>query len=239
MKCSRGIFLPGLLATIASAAVGGCQEPKRKAALPEKPPEIAVLEFGKEEGGWPPLPIGAQNVTLISWSEVAVSLTEPLGVQLQQAALADAQVRQLLGERFVFISADELEQGKTGRPQTTAELATRLTFFSHTNNVAVEVRMLGSKVENVNRREGYQPPEGAEEIDLAVQLARRDSRIREKVANLEAGALVAFPQKDQPGYGNRVLYVSFSKLGEGLAHYMALVDLTTQKVLAAGPAAGP
>ena len=160
-------------------------------------------------------------------------------VQLQQAALADARVRQLLGERFVFISADELDLGKTGRPQATAELATRLTFFSHTNNVAVEVGMLGSKVENVKSRKGYQPPEGAEEIDLAVQLARRDSRIREKVANLEAGALVAFPQKDEPGYGNRVLYVSFSKSGEGLAYYMALVDLTTQKVLAAGPAAGP
>lgn len=239
MICNRGILVLGLLAAVASAAVGGCQKPKRMAALPEKPPEIAVLKFGEAEGGWPPLPIGAQNVTLVSWSEVSVSLTEPLGVQLQQAALADAQVRQLLGERFVFISTDELELGKTGRPQTMAELATRLTFFSHTNNVAVEVRMLGSQVKNVKRREGYQPPEGAEEIDLAVQLARRDSRIREKVVGLEAGALVAFPQKDQAGYGNRVLYVNFSKSGEGLANYMALVDLTTQKVLAAGPAAGP
>lgn len=239
MICSRGILVLGLSAAVASAAVGGCQAPKRKAALPEKPPEIAMLKFGEAEGGWPPLPIGAKNVTLVPWSEVSVSLTEPLGVQLQQAALADAQVRQLLGERFVFISADELELGKTGRPQTTADLATRLTFFSHTNNVAVEVRMLGSKVENVKRREGYQPPEGAEEIDLAVQLARRDSRIREIVVGLEAGALVAFPQKDQPGYGNRVLYVSFSKSDEGLATYMALVDLTTQKVLAAGPVAGP
>lgn len=239
MNWSRGTLVLGLLAAVASAAVGGCQQPKRKAALPEKPPEIAVLKFGEAEGGWPPLPIGAQNVTLVPWSKVSVSLTEHLGVQLQQAALADAQVRQLLGERFVFIVADELELGKTGRPQTTEELATRLTYFSHTNNVAVEVRMLGFKVESAKLREGYQPPEGAAEIDLAVQLARQDSRIREKVAGLEAAALVAFPQKDQPGYGNRILYVSFSKAGAGLAVYMALVDLTAQKVLAAGPVAGP
>ncbi len=239
MKCRRGILLPFLLAAIAAAAVGGCQKPERKAALPEETPEVAVLEFGGPEGGWPPLPIGAQNVTLVSSSEVPVTLTESLGAQLQQTALADTQVRQLLGERFVFVSADELESGKTERPQTAEDLATRLTFFSHTNNVAVEVRMLGSRVESVERKEGYQPPEGAEEIDLAVQLARRDSRIREKAADLEAAALVAFPQKDQPGYGNRVLYVSFSKAGEGLAEYMALVDLTAQKVLAAGPVAGP
>ena len=242
MNCSRGILLLGLLAAIASVALGGCQKPEQKAALPEKTPEIAVLKFGGPEGGWPPLPIGAQNITLISSSEVPVTLTESLGVQLQQTALADAQVRQLLGERFVFISADELESGKTERPQTAEDLATRLTFFSHANNVAVEVRMLGSKVESVERverKEGYQPPEGAEEIDLAVQLARRDSRILEKVADLEGAALVAFPQKDQPGYGNRVLYVSFSKAGEGLAEYKALVDLTAQKVLAAGPVAGP
>ena len=239
MNCSRGILVLGLLAAIASVALGGCQKPEQKAALPEKTPEIAVLKFGGPEGGWPPLPVGAQNITLISSSEVPVTLTESLGVQLQQTALADAQVRQLLGERFVFISADELESGKTKRPQTAEDLATRLTFFSHANNVAVEVRMLGSKVESVERKEGYQPPEGAEEIDLAVQLARRDSRILDKVADLEAAALVAFPQQDQPGYGNRVLYVSFSKAGTGLAEYKALVDLTAQKVLAAGPVAGP
>jgi hypothetical protein len=239
MKCRRGILLPFLLAAIAAAAVGGCQKPERKAALPEETPEVAVLEFGGPEGGWPPLPIGAQNVTLVSSSEVPVTLTESLGAQLQQTALADIQVRQLLGERFVFIGADELESDKTERPQIAEDLATRLTFFSHTNNVAVEVRMQGSRVESVERKAGYQPPEGAEEIHLAVQLARRDSRIREKAADLEAAALVAFPQKDQPGYGNRVLYVSFSKAGEGLAEYMALVDLTAQKVLAAGPVAGP
>ena len=239
MKLGGGIVLPGLLAAIASATLQGCQKPERHTALPDKPPQIAELKFGGPEGGWPPLPIGAQNVTLVPWSEVSVTLTGPLEVQLREAALADAQVRRLLGERFAFISVDELELGKTGGPQTTAELATRLTYFSHTNNVAVEVRMLGSKVENVERRQGYQPPEGAEEIDLAVQLARQDSRIREKVAGLEAAALVAFPQKDQPGYGNRVLYVSFAIAGEGLADYMALVDLTTQKVLGAGPVAGP
>ena len=143
MNCSRGILLLGLLAAIASVALGGCQKSEQKTALPEETPAVAELMFGGPEGGWPPLPIGAQNITLISSSEVPVTLTESLGVQHQQTALADTQVRQLLGERFVFIGADELESDKTERPQTVEDLATRLTFFSHANNVAVEVRMLG------------------------------------------------------------------------------------------------
>lgn len=228
-----------LLCFLTMLVVGGlttCGPGKKvRGTLPSTPGETPRIEFTGEEAGWPPQPKGAINVTRVVWEEIPGSLTDELESRIREAALRDARVREALGNRFSYISTDarELEKGRLREP--TQPLSTRVVFFSHTRNVALEVYMLGTAVENVTIREGYDPPEGKEEIDAAVALAESDPRLRGQLEGLTGAALVAFPQAGQPGYRHRVLDVTFTREGEDLPRYFALVDLTDQKVLVAGP----
>lgn len=219
-------------------ALGACRENKQEAKqeIPSKPPAAPALEYTGPDQGWPPRVKGASDVRLVPWEEIPGSVTEALEGELRQTALQDPRVRQELGERFAYLSADEIEgEAKEQKRDPARPLAVRLTFFSHSHNTAVQVTMRGRVVETVARRLGDQPPEGPDEIKVAIALAQRDARLRGKLQGLAGNALVAFPTEGEPGYGHRVLDVTFTKEGQDLPSYFALVDLTEQKVLTAGP----
>jgi len=210
----------------------------------QEPPSPPKLEFTGPDAGWPPRVKGATNVRIVGWQEAPGSLTDQVEARVRRAAERDARVRRELGERFAYISADEIEEGKGRRRDPARPLAVRVTFFSHSNNSAVEVTIRGGVVEGVARRPDDQPPEGVGEIAAAVALARRDSRLRGKVQGLTGHAILVSPDQGEPGYGHRVLTVTFRKRAadvtvrrdaEELPRYFALVDLSDQKVLAAGP----
>jgi hypothetical protein len=95
--------------------------------------------------------------------------------------------------------------------------------------------MRGAEVTSVTPKEGYQPPEGVDEIKMASALAARALHLGTKLRELQSGAIAVFPSQGQPGHGHRVLHVTFNRGGEDLPSYFALVDLTDQKVLSAGP----
>jgi hypothetical protein len=214
--------------------IAGCQHAKQ-ATLPAKipsPPDIQISGHNQE---WPPRPQGRTNVVDVPYTEFAGALTAAREAQLRQAATQDARVRAALGERFGYIAANRAEPDKE-RPNISAEaIPFRLTFYSYSNNVAVEVLMKKDTVAEVSRREGYQPPEGAEEIKEAIALAQRESRLSEAVKGMYATAILTAPAKGTPGYGHRVLHVSFTATGgpEEVPTYYALVDLTEQKVVVA------
>jgi len=92
-------------------------------------------------------------------------------------------------------------------------------------------------VQSVDRREGYQPPEGTEEIRAAIAMAERDPRLHDAVSGLQATAIVTYNPQFR---GHRVLHVSFSPRGEDvpIPRFYALVDLTNASVPIAGPVAG-
>ena len=203
-------------------------------ALSQPPLQVPVLEFSGAESGFPPKLKEQVNVTEVPWKEIPGSLTDALASQIRQAALQDGRVLNLLGDRFAYITTDVLESPKYRRRLFSEPIATRVTLFSHTNNVAVEAQMQGLAVERVQIREGYQPPEGRDEIDLAVQLARRDRRLSDTVRDLKGEAILASLKPEKPSYGDRVLYVAFSNEADYKTLYFALVDLTKQTVLDAG-----
>jgi hypothetical protein len=146
---------------------------------------------------------------------------------LVQQALANIDVRNLLGTRYTLISVAVADEE---RP--------RLTFYSYSDNVTVEMDMKGARVVKVQRREGYIPLEGAEEIKEAIALARKDTRIGGQLADLEGHAIVMQPKRgimlNDPGYGHRVFWVTFSEGLTGSPQYWAVVDLTNKKVLKTG-----
>jgi hypothetical protein len=170
---------------------------------------------------------------------VASDSSLPAVADLQKQALANTAVRGLLGARYALIGTQVVDPGYK-QPSGCCGAAPpkiRLTFFSYSNNSTIDVDMKGSDVANVSRRKDYLPPEGEEEIVEAVALARKDDRIAAAVKDLDGHGILTQPGDgllwNDPGYGHRVFWVTFSKGLSGNPEYWALVDMTEQKVLKA------
>src|SRR6266498_3785051 len=178
--------------------------------LPQAPPEVPFLEFTGQGGEWPPKPWGVTEFKPVHAQEVLNSLTDELEQKVRTAALRDGRVRELLGERFAHINSDLVQTGKGQNRNCAEPLSTRLIFFSHINNVAIEVLMKGSYVQDVSKMEGYQPPEGSDEIVEAICLARSDIRIKDQVQLLSAHAILLPNAVEDIGYGHRRMWVTFT-----------------------------
>ena len=69
----------------------------------------------------------------------------------------------------------------------------------------------------------------------AIDLARKDSRIQGGLPQLDGHAILMQPGDgvlwNEPGYGHRVFWVTFSQGLSGNPEYWAVVDLSAQTVL--------
>jgi hypothetical protein len=195
------------------------------------------LEFTGMDEGWPPRPKGRQNEqsidtagmkALASASKVAGSKVQSLKSTVRQ----DPALSEVLGERFEVLRAQSRGPQKLMGPPTG-----KVTMYSYTMNRAVDVHIqadaagpqaaAGQVAKIVVREQGYQPPESANEIQHAVELAV--AKLGGAVKDLESSAILA-PDPQQTAH--RVLYVTFRQAE--LPVYWALVDLTTDTVLANG-----
>ena len=210
----------------------------RKSPLPVPPSAVHRLEFDDRSDGSRMRPKNRTDLPVPTGGE----RTEDRAVapaDLRQKALANTAVRQLLGERFALINATSEDSGRKLSMGccTAPPPRTRLTFYSYSNNTTVEIEMKGEVVGNVRRRDAYLPPEGEEEIQTAIALAQQDSRIAAGIQNLDGHAILMQPAEgmlwNDPGYGHRVFWVTFSQGLSGDPQYWAIVDLNDQKVLKA------
>lgn len=205
----------------------------RKTGLPTE-----RLDFDSPIPDFPPRPQGFTEARLVPWKPVSRALTDERAREILEAALADRMVRTLLGERFVHIDTGEVRPEKGEEHTPSDPLVVEVTFYSYSNNVTVEVKMTETKVRSATAVEEYQPPAPPAEVERAADLVRRDPEMSGKVAGLRARGIVTPGIPGQPGQGHRILYVTFRPPGSNTPAYWATVDLTDQKVLAAGPA-GP
>jgi hypothetical protein len=197
----------------------------------EMAPRVPALRFSGLEQEWPPTPTGRANEKVIPLGrEIAGSLTIQLREQILTTSSQSPRVRELLGDRFGYIGIDEASEKVT----TPSSPLVVVTFFSHTHNTAVKVHMRGLEILDVVREPDLQPHAGLDEVDMAVSLAQADSRLKEKVTELEGGGILVVPSYEQPGYGHRVLYVTFAEKLGTTPLYSAIIDLTDNKVLSAG-----
>jgi hypothetical protein len=232
MKGYKPILILIITAAVALISLGSsCRKPKQS-TLPANQPQVTKQEFTGPQEGFPPQVKGRTNVTAKAAEERSAGLTDALVTQTRAAALQDQSVRALLGARSAYITTDEVdpEKGQTLNPN--GALATRVTFFSYTNNVAVIVRMNGLKVETATRVDNYQPAEGSDEIKEAIDLASRDRQLLGKLTGLTGHAILTLNTR---GQGHRMLRVTFRQGDEDVPRYFANVDLTDQKVVSAGP----
>ena len=86
--------------------------------------------------------------------------------------------------------------------------------------------------------EGYQPPEGQQDVQRGIGLAKADPRLAGKVEQLQGHGLLMQPARgffrNEPGYAHRTIWITFSKGEDGDPKCRAVVDLTDEKVLEAG-----
>jgi hypothetical protein len=205
----------------------------------ELPPPGRPLEFTSPQEGWPPRVSGESNVEILPAEPVAVGLTPASAASLGRLAANSPHVRRFLGDRYAFIEADLLEREKGEDRRPLKQRVTSVMFYSYSRNVAVRALVRGGKVLEVSNIEGYQPPESSEEIERAIELARRNAGLGEAVAGLEGRGLLTERAEGQTGAGHRLLYVSFmapdsARFQSPRTKLFALVDLTEDRVLEAG-----
>ena len=215
----------------------------QKVKLPEKTPSPHVLQFTGEDtvGHHKPKMAGAAFDAAVKRSTNAPAvLTSSEVATLRNAAEGDSRLTKLLGSRWAFIDADRIPpEGKIsfGCCRHTTDLI-RLVYYSYSQNVAVEVHMKEANVLSISRHEGYQPPEGRQDVQRGIELAKADSRLAGKVEQLQGHGLLMQPDRgffrDDPGYAHRTIWITFSQGQDGDPKYWAVVDLTQDKVLEAG-----
>ena len=232
-----------------------------KKPLPTSPPQLTELALELPPEGGPRRPIDSSAPLTLQGNLPNIVIVEKDESALRTTAEQHPEVKIQLGERYGFIDSEELAADQcqivvgseesnalrlSDRP-TNQVLVHRLTYYSYTNNSAVHVCINGNQV-TVQRdpRKGYQPQEGVEEVERAIALARKDPRIAQDVQNLFGHAILTSPEEyryfwvsDEAGFGNRVLWVTFSATPESLALFFAQVDLTNGQVLDAGKEPGP
>lgn len=214
----------------------------QKVKLPEQAPSPHVLQFTGNDiaGHHKPKMVGALDAAVKRSTNVSEILSVTEVGALRKAAESDARVMALLGNRWAFIEADRVppeDKIPFGCCRHTASL-TRLIYYSYGQNVAVEVRMKEKNVLSVSRLEGYQPPEGQQDIQRGIELAKADPRLAGKVDQLQGHGLLMQPDRgffrNDPGYAHRTIWITFSQGQDGDPKYWAVVDLTADNVLDAG-----
>ena len=195
------------------------------------------LEFTGLEEGWPPRPKGRQNektIEAVGPKDLAAAskVPGPKVAALKAIVQKDPALSSLLGDRFEVLRAQSRGPQKLLGPPTG-----KVTVYSYTMNRAVDLHLqadaaqpqplAGNVAKIVVREEGYQPPESANEIEHAVQLAVE--KIGAKAKDMESGAILT-PDPQQTKH--RVFYVTLRQ-GD-VPRYWVVVDLTTDKVLTNG-----
>lgn len=240
------LFCAGCSLDASSRGPFGPEDPETaipKRPLPAQVPGRHVLEFTADESPEHMKPKMAGTIT-----DAAVSRSPSPNMQLsaidiaslRKAAEADPRVSTLLGSRWGFIDADPTSPKSKvsfGCCRASARFA-RLTYFSYSHNVAVDVHMKDGSVLQAARAEGYLPPEGPQDVARGIELARADQRLSGKVGDLRGHGLLMQPDRgffrNDPGYGHRVIWITFSQGLGGDPKYWAQVDLTDDRVLDAG-----
>ncbi|MDH5699262.1 MAG: hypothetical protein OEZ41_04785, partial [Nitrospirota bacterium] len=165
-----------------------------KKPLPAQPPQLTELLLELPPEGGPRRPVDGMSSTTLSSQGPEIIIVERDQPALRATAEQDPAVKTQLGDRFTFITTEEVPADRclvtvqvddtansraTERVSASDASAYRLTYYSYTHNVAVHVCMENNRMSSVQRdpREGYQPEEGDEEITAAIELARADQRI--------------------------------------------------------------
>jgi hypothetical protein len=199
------------------------EPPPRLHAAAEALPHLGGLALARFRGEMP--------------DEIELHAVEPLRDAFDASA-AERRLKQILAHdkakdrlarcRHIVIGVSR--RVAKGKGDAEAYLAVA---YDYTNNVAVEINAnaQGEVVSVTDER--YQPAPVQAEIERAIELARGDERIANKVAGM-VGMAIPFAGPNNEWERQRVIEVLFGCRSERLPRHRAWVDLSTDTVLRAG-----
>ena len=201
----------------------------KRLRLPEAPPATARLRYSDEKEGWPPHPVDAQLTGTVESTPIPGLISDEQESEFRKAAEGDERVRSGLGQHHAYIG---IQQPWPKGESLPVPPKTELTFFSHTHNVAVLVRMEGARVVEVSRDEEGEPPAGFEEILASIEIARAEPALKGKLDGLFGDAIVLSGAHGDPGYGHRLMWVTFSENEfTDATRYAVFVDMIDRRVI--------
>jgi hypothetical protein len=164
---------------------------------------------------------------------IAITSSVELTRRVVPVAIADERVSRVLnGKRYAMLGASRRVDDKERLPAHTL-----LAIYNYTDDKAYEV-WLGGRGVDLHVLEvfatGEQPSLSDEEIERAVRLARSDQRVAASLPE-EFKAMALLTSAVDPGdkhYGRRRAYVGFGPPDERMPRIRAIVDLSTEEVVA-------
>lgn len=199
------------------------EPPPRLVPAVEALPYLGGMTLSKYQGEVP------DEMELYLAEPLNDAFSDSMAQEILKRALGIPKVRDRLGRgRMTPIGVSR--RGEKAKSERRMYL---VVAYDYTANVAVEIsldeqgELLGISDER------YQPPPLQSEIDSAIELARQDERITNKVRGLVAMA-IPFSGANQEYADRRVLEVLFACRTDRLPKYRAWVDLGTESVLHAG-----
>ena len=164
-------------------------------------------------------------------SAVSGELLERIrGTVLEHGAVRE----QLAGVRFEWIGVSVLDEKADG-----GDGALLAVLYSYRDDQAIEVRLDrdGETIHDVSVL-AYQPPPNEAEIERAIELARADPRLAERMSDDEqlvgTAILVGSSGQESPSLNHRRFDVRFGCPSERLPRFMAMVDLSREAVVSVG-----
>lgn len=205
-------------------------------AAPPYPQEALALENVAINGGWPPRVKGATHVKEIIPEGPVRPFTPHHEDQAFGVALEDSYVRSLLGKgRWEHLGT----YLSSPRRYDERHHDVLLCLHNYSNGFTVEVRLRDGTVLAAEKKDSYYHPESAIEMTQAISLAGQDPRLKDKIAGLEASAILQIPPDDHPLFGHRLIWVMFAEPElperESQTRYTAMVNINRQEVIEAGP----
>lgn len=160
-------------------------------------------------------------------------LSDELQARVRRAALQDERVRELVVDKRTVVIGASLRESKD--PEQPATIV--FVLYSYDDNQAIEVWLEGDDMEVTEvSTANYQPALLQEEIERALELARRHENLAGRLSDELVGMAIQVTVDDplDPRYNHRLFDIRFGCADERLPRYQALVDLSTEEVIGSG-----
>lgn len=194
-----------------------------------------------KEKGYPPVIFSETSEKIIPSKIVLMTPSLKMFRKVTKQVLGNKKVKETLGKHWIHVNTQHITQTDTryqGIEGDIPHFEFRVLFYSYSAGHTIEVLIGGAKKIVINSLFDIYIPETSEEIQKAINIAKKDTRISQYVGELEANAILEpITDEKHPSFKNRVLRVMFTekydKFKELPVLFYALVDLNEKKVLIA------
>jgi hypothetical protein len=184
--------------------------------------------------GWPPRISCADDIQCLKPCAPDYVFTKKEYRDHLNSVKCDPRVKRLLNGRWETLGCHLISQDTQNFIQ---EFRVRVCLFNYTTNQLIEVYLENKIVVSVSIMEPYEHPETPIEVVQAIGIIKSIRELRSIIEDLEGNGILRVPLDPHgPSYKHRCIHVIFTEKNDPFKElpvlFSAIVDLTTQKVIA-------